>query len=149
MYQVKNMNEKEFMIARRILKLGSLLMNLRNSDVMKYGLTSSQSETLLFISSRETTNIRDLKEHFQVTHQAACRIVSRMKNNGLLDMEVSEEDRRERVLKLTPEAEEICRVLKRSGGGYGQLLLNGFSDERQDELYKMIEDMIGNLEGRN
>lgn len=70
------MDDLEFIIERKILKIGNTLLNTRSEDLKKYDLTPVQSETLLFYASAPGASILNLKEHLDISH-SGCSNASR------------------------------------------------------------------------
>ncbi|MZK51438.1 MarR family winged helix-turn-helix transcriptional regulator [Clostridium beijerinckii] len=137
---------KEFVITRKILKLGNQLINTRNEDFHFHDITAEQSETLQFFDVHKGSSASDLKKYLGVSHQAARNIIERMKKKELLYVEVSEEDARARLVYLTEKGQKVCKALKRDGTNMGQRLLNGLDSNERKQLLEMIEKMERNIE---
>ena len=45
--------DQDFIIERKIIKIGSHMLNTRSEDLKKFNLTSNQSESLLFFAQNE------------------------------------------------------------------------------------------------
>ena len=140
------MKNLEFLIERKILRLGNQLLNHRNDDLKAYDLTAEQSETLLFFDLHKEALILDLKEHLRISHQAARNIVERMKKKGLLYVEVSPNDARARHVFLTEKGQKICGSLKNSGTSVGHKLLEGISHEDRMWILSLLEKLSKNME---
>lgn len=132
------METLDFLIERKILKIGNRLSNTRDKDLNQYGLTPIQSEALLFYASNNGSPILDLKEWLDISHQAARSLVERLKLKGLLRMEISIEDGRYRKIYITKQGEEICASLKKQGGNVGQKLLSQLSQQEKGELLALL-----------
>lgn len=79
----------------------------------KEDLTPQQHQSLLVIraSPGEVANISRLAERLRVRHNTAVELANRLVRAGLVVRETSLEDRREVVLKLTPEGRSRLEVL--------------------------------------
>ena len=128
----------EFTIERRILKIGNEINNGRIEYLSQYDLTTSQSETLLFFDSNEGASATELKEHLNISHQAARNYVERLKLKGLICSEISENDGRAKKIKLTSEGQDVCNRLKNEGHNVGEELLKDFSLEDKETLLKLL-----------
>jgi len=139
------MQDENFIIERKILKIGNQLINTRNSDLKKYNLTASQSETLLFFDRLKGARVLDLKDYLKISHQAARNIVERMKLKDLFYVETSDEDARTKQVYLTDNGQSICNALKKRGTSIGEtMLINLSSDEKKtlSNLLDKISDKI-------
>ena len=132
------MDNINFLIERKIIKLGNLLISTRNKDLEDFGLTSNQSETLLFFSGHDGAMITDLKEHLKVSHQAAQKIVDRMREKHLLHIVPSKKDARAKNVYLTDDGRKLCTALKASGADVGQTLLSNLSEDEKSLLFSLL-----------
>lgn len=133
------MEDIDFLIERKIIRLGNSLISKRNADLKSFGLQSSQSETILFFSSHPFSTITELKNHLDVTHQAAQKIVEVLKKKNLLEVSVSAEDARERCVSLTGEGKKICSQLKNQGANAGKNLFTNLTEEEKHALFSLLE----------
>ncbi len=139
------MDALEFQIERLILKVGNTLNNIRTQDLSDNNLTSVQSETILFYAANAGCNIKDLATHLKITHQAAQKLVVKLKDKGILETSISAGDRRNICIRLTSDGAALCERLKKKGTSNGEILLKGFSyDEKQllAEYFARIEKNI-------
>lgn len=132
------MTDQDFQIERLILTIGNRLAADRTEDLKEFNLTPFQSETLLFYEAHPGSNIRELKERLQISHQAARNLVDRVREKGLLRLEASPEDRRAKCVFLTPEGEAICRSLQARGGEVGRDLLIDLTDDEKETLLTLL-----------
>lgn len=140
------MDTKEFLIERLILKTGNRINNIRNDDLKSSGLTSAQSETILYYSDHAGSNIKELAVHLKVTHQAARKLVDKLKSKGILEALVSREDKRYMRVFLTEEGKALCRELKKSGSSTGAGILEGFSESDREKLLEYMRRVEVNID---
>lgn len=141
------MDNTDFLIERLILKAGNTLSNIRIGDLQKYDLTPVQSETILFFSDHSGENIKDLAVHLKVTHQAARKIVDKLKKKEILRSAVSEEDKRATKISLTETGRTLCQSLLQEGTYNGTRLLLGFSDDERTQLLQFLQRIEQNITG--
>lgn len=121
--------------------------NARDEYLRKKNLTSAQSETLLFYFRNQGQNITDLKDHLQVTHQAARKLVEKLRAKEYLYILPSPKDARVAEIFLTEQGVEICTKLIKDGTRTAAGLLKGFSSEEKKKLESFlmrIEDNLAN-----
>lgn len=139
------MKDIEFLIERKILKIGNMLANTRSEDLNEYDLTPIQSETLLFYAANPGASILDLKEHLDISHQAARNLIERLKLKQLVYAETSSEDARYKKIYITEQGNRICDELTLRGSHVGQNLLKGISAEDKEELLRLLLEISNNL----
>ena len=142
------MDAIEFRIERLILKAGNALNNIRTKDLSDNNLTSVQSETILFYAANEGSNIKDLAAHLKITHQAARKLVVKLKEKGILETEISAGDRRNTCIRLTEGGSALCGKLKKKGTSNGEILLKGFSDNEKQLLAEYLVRIEKNITGK-
>lgn len=136
----------DFVIERLLLKIGNLSVNIRDENLKKRGLTSVQSETLLFFEKHEGASSAQLKDHLQISHQAARNLVERISKKDLLFIQSSTEDARRKDVYLTDQGKQLCHHLRQEGSCEGKRLLEGFTDEEKQILLNFLERMEKNVE---
>ena len=139
------MDRLEFRIERLLLKNGNLVNNIRDHDLKKDDMTSSQSEAILFYADHSGCSIKDLAVHLNISHQAARKLVDKLKEKHILAIQVSKEDKRYTNVSLTAEGQELSRRLKGNGFSVGEKMLNGFSAEEKGLLLNYMERIQLNL----
>lgn len=135
----------DFITERKILKIGSLLNNARAEDLSRNNITSSQSETLLFYFSNPGKSITDLKSHLQVSHQAAGKLVDKLRSKEYLRTGSSKKDARAAEIFLTSKGLELCAGLINSGLRAGAELLKDFSLAEKEKLVSSLMRMEENI----
>ena len=135
----------EFVITRRILRLSNLLINSTHEELVAFDLTYIQAEALLFFHKNIGAKALDLKEYFNISHQAARSIVERLCKKNYLYTQVSQKDGRAKQVFCTEEGDRICRTLKDFGNNDGQNLLQDVSEEDKARLLTLLQQMIHNI----
>ena len=129
---------KEYTLARLILRLANRIVKNRDRHVKELGL--------LFFLDRKDAVINDLKDHLGVTHQTARGIVQRMESKGLVQTRKSKEDGRYQVVSPTQAGWRTGSILLRNGIQTGSCLLHGLTTEQEEQLYQMLQVAMKNLE---
>ena len=114
--------------------MGNSINYIRTLDLKDTNITPTQSETILYYSSHPGRNIKDLAQYLNVTHQAARKLVDKLKAEGILNLTVSNEDRRFTSIFLTAEGEKLSKTLKGNGFSVGQRILTDFSEQEKEKL---------------
>ena len=132
------MENLDFVIERKILHIGNHLIAVRNKDLKGFGLTSSQSETLLFIERNEGASIVSLKNYLDVSHQAVQKTVGKLRECGLVTLTVSAKDARVKNVSLTKDGKNLCEKLKRAGALSGSTILEPLTKSEREKLLSLL-----------
>jgi DNA-binding MarR family transcriptional regulator len=128
----------EFDLQRQLIKLGNQLSSRRNADLTAHELTTSQSETLLYFANHPGYLISNLKDHLQVSHQAAQKTVMKLRQRQLLAARTSTIDARKHQLYLTAAGKQLATLLKQNGTLAGQQLLVNLTKKQKEQLAQLV-----------
>ena len=126
-------------MVRQFQRVGRLMMQGRDKDLEDLGLTSIQADALLFFDRYPNSQINGLRDHLNVSHQAACGLVDRMKTKGLLDVEVSGEDARAKTVSLSEIGRRVCDDLKMKGSSAGHAAFDCLTSDEIDGLAETLD----------
>ena len=118
-----------------------------NNSLRESGLTNVQLGTLIALEHAEghRLKMKDLEKIFKVSQPTITGIVDRLLEKGFVRTLKSPEDRRIRLVELTGEGLKKARheydVMKETD----LAMLNGLSEQEQDELHRMLLILRRNL----
>lgn len=121
-----------------ITQVSDGLMLARESEVKQFGITAVQAKVLgMLINHGRPVTIAGLSRRLQRKHNGVTALVNRMKKDGLLYTESSEEFKGQNVVGVTDRGEEI----------YGQvrnipLISAIFSHLTNKQKHGLIEKML-------
>lgn len=132
-YLIKNINDK--------LKVKA------DADLKRHNITLSQSRVFAFLNSKggQATQ-KEIEIFLEVSHPTVVGIVSRMERNGYVISYIDENDRRNKIVKLTKQAEALRMDMERSMIANEQKILTSFSNEDIKRLREMLLRIYKNLE---
>ena len=129
---IKNINEK---------------MKVRaDADLKRDNLTFSQGRVLIFLSSKggQATQ-KEIEDFLEVSHPTVVGIVSRMEQNGFLTTWIDGKDKRNKIVKLTEQAEAIGAYMEQHLKENEKTLLAPLSAEEIEQLKRMLLAIYNNL----
>lgn len=131
-YLIKNINDR--------LKVKA------DANLKQYHLTLTQSRVFAFLSNQggQATQ-KEIEVFLEVSHPTVVGIVSRMEQNGYVTCWQSE-DKRNKNVKLTPQAEAIGTDMEKDIQANEQRLLAPLSEEEQEKLREMLLAVYKNLD---
>lgn len=139
-------DDQEYLqLARKVQMIGRLMKANRDLDLESIGLTSSQSDAMIFIRSSPGCTINDLRAFLGVSHQAASALVDRMRNRGLLETMVLDGDRRSRVIIMTDAGKDLVSGIEQLGAKAGRNITGGMTEEEAEKLSESLDVMMSNL----
>ncbi len=117
-----------------------------DAELKKYRLTMSQCRVFAYLSSRggQATQ-KEIEVFLDVSHPTVVGIVSRMEQNGYVTCR-PDEDKRNKNVKLTPQAEAIDTDLQKNMQSSEQMLLAPLSPEDQKRLRELLLVVANHLE---
>lgn len=132
-YLIKNIHEK--------LKVKA------DADLKRYNLTLTQSRVLAFLNSQggQTTQ-KEIEVFLEVSHPTVVGIISRMEKNGYVTSWIDENDKRNKNVKLTKQAEALGIDMEQNIHDTEKKILASLSEEDVAHLREMLLEIYKNLE---
>ena len=111
-------------------------------------LSGPNGRIIRFLSEHEHSDVfqRDLEKEFGITRSTASRVLTLMEHKGLVVRTGVTHDARLKKLTLTDKARGINDMMKSHMEAMNQRLLEGFSDQEQEQLFAFIDRMQKNLQ---
>ena len=118
-----------------------------NNSLRESGLTNAQLGTLIVLEHTADARLKmkELEKVLHVSQPTAAGIVDRLEEKGLVRTEKSPEDKRIRLVEITPEGLKKARHEHDVLLDAQQLMLQGITKADQEKLQKMLLTMRENL----
>lgn len=105
-----------------------------------------QGQVLRFLDYREESEqavlIKDIEQELNITKSVASNLVKRMVQNGLVELEVSPNDKRAKYVRLTDKSRSQMKPIKSFFDRIDRGLLDGISEEK----LAVFEEVMGRLQ---
>ncbi len=105
-----------------------------------------QGQVLRFLDYREESEqavlIKDIEQELNITKSVASNLVKRMVQNGLVELEVSPNDKRAKYVRLTDKSRSQMKPIKSFFDRIDRSLLDGISEEK----LAVFEEVMGRLQ---
>ena len=105
-----------------------------------------QGQVIRFLDYREeseqTVLIKDIEQELNITKSVASNLVKRMVQNGLVELEVSPNDKRAKYVRLTDKSRSQMKQIKSFFDRIDRSLLDGISEEK----LAVFEEVMGRLQ---
>lgn len=132
-YLIKNINDK--------------LKAKADADLKHYNLTLTQSRVFAFLRHKggQATQ-KEIETFLEVSHPTVVGIVSRMEQNGHVTTRTDARDKRNKIVKLTRQAEELGIDMEHNILATEKKIISTLSDEDAERLREMLLIIYKNLE---
>ena len=109
-----------------------------DADLKHYNLTLAQSRVLTFLhfNGGQATQ-KEIEVFLDVSHPTVVGIVSRMEQNGHVTSWIDENDKRNKIVKLTGAAEALSTDMEHNISANEQKMLTFLSDEEIEQLIEV------------
>ena len=115
-----------------------------------------QGQVLRFLDRREheqeLTLIKDIEQELNITKSVASNLVKRMVQNGLVELEVSPNDKRAKYVRLTDKSRSQMKPIKSFFDRIDRSLLDGISEEKLavfEEVMGLLQANVDKMGGKN
>lgn len=132
-YLIKNINDK--------LKVNA------DADLKHFNLTLAQSRVLAFLNSKGgCATQKEIEVFLEVSHPTVVGIVSRMEQNGHVITWIDEADKRNKIVKLTEQAEILGKDMEQNIQNNERKMLTTLTSTEIEQLRRMLNVIYNNLE---
>ncbi|MGN1008042.1 MAG: MarR family winged helix-turn-helix transcriptional regulator [Butyricicoccus sp.] len=130
-----------------IKRIDEKLKARADADLKSHNLTLMQSAVLTFLFSREDSQAtqKEIEEHLGISHPAVTGIVSRMEQNGHVTTWMDPKNRRNKMVRLTPQAAALGEMMNSKRQHWEETMLRGFSPEETVQLKELLWRVTQNL----
>ena len=105
-----------------------------------------QGQVIRFLDYREESEqavlIKDIEQELNITKSVASNLVKRMVQNGLVELEMSPNDKRAKYVRLTDKSRSQMKPIKSFFDRIDRSLLDGISEEK----LAVFEEVMGRLQ---
>lgn len=134
--------------------IGYLLKNINDkmkikadADLKSYNLTFTQSRVCAFLEDcRGQATQKEIEVFLDVSHPTVVGIVSRLEQNGYVETYFDENDKRNKIVKLTRRAVDIGEEMQKHISENEKNLLSSLSQDEIRQLKRLLLILYGNLE---
>lgn len=88
----------------------------------------------------------DIAQNACVSKALVSRSVKELRENGLISASISEVDKREQKLSLTPEGEKAAQLIADANQNFYKVAFRRFEDNEKRVLQALLQLMLNNLD---
>jgi DNA-binding MarR family transcriptional regulator len=121
-----------------MMRVTDKLHRLEGENLAKYKLTPAQFGVLAHLSADDGITQQELSEMLFVTKGNVCGLIGRLEERGLVMRVNDPEDRRSNHLHLTPEGQELAKVVVPANEQFISDYMSVLSLEEQETLRALL-----------
>lgn len=136
---------RKYQTAHIIVRLGNAVIYRRNRLLKDLGLTSSQSDAILYILRRAPGEVcaRELMEELQLSQSTVAGILRRLEEKGLIERAIAAQDARRGVIRATVEGLCLEQRLRDLAARTQEDLLRDHERARAGAIFPAVEQGFG------
>lgn len=113
-----------------------------------YSIGYAQVMTLHFVSRRNGINQLELTHLLNLDKSSITSQLNSLEKNGYIIRVVSDDDARVRKIYITDKTRAIEESIHKVFNSWSEVLLQGFSDAEQKNIFLLLEKMLGNAHNK-
>ena len=119
-----------------------------NTSLRAQGLTMAQMWVLveLSLTPDRQMSLKEMERRLHVAQSTAAGIVARLEQKGFVEGYGDIQDRRIKMLRITPAGESCCQRADQNLAKTETLLLSGLTEAEQSILFDLLKRVVNNLE---
>lgn len=135
-------------LPRKMKLIVDVIKRKANSDLEAMDLTLAQHRTLVYLVRREghTAELKAIEREFRVSQPTVAGIAQRLEAKGYVESLQHPTDRRVKLIRLTPQGEELCRRSWEKMKKRSESMTAGIGLEELETLNRLLDVVYQNLE---
>ena len=135
-------------LALKLKRIDDSIKKKANNDLVEMDLTLVQHHTLVYLVHQEehTAELKAIEREFRVSQPTVAGIAQRLEAKGYVESMQHPTDKRVKMIRLTPQGEELCRrsweKMKTRMAG----MTAGLSEDELAELDRLLDVVYRNIE---
>jgi len=119
---------------------------IADDGLREFGFAVGQLPVLVSLKERKTLSQAELARIAQVEQPSMAQLLARMERDGLVERVPDPDDKRSRLISLTPLATRRLPKAKAVMDAHAQQVLEGFSAEDVAQLMALLTRLNANVE---
>ena len=105
--EVKQMDATQIPVGKLLYMIGKGYMTYVNRNLEEFGINTTQLHLLFEIAQHTNINQEMIATRCNVNKGAVARSIRKLEDNGLVKREIDENNRRQNILSLTKDGEDV------------------------------------------
>ena len=140
--------EQRYSCGALVKQIHDALEKDANNMMRPKGLTMAQFSVMMILREAEGLQapLKELERALHVAQSTAAGIVSRLEQKRYVTCYTSQEDRRIKMVRLTPEGLECCRQADQGMAEAESKIFSGMTQAEQDIFYVLLKKVRDSLQ---
>ena len=140
--------EQRYSCGALVKQIHDALEKDANNMMRPKGLTMAQFSVLMILREAEGLQapLKELERALHVAQSTAAGLVSRLEQKRYVTCYTSQEDRRIKMVRLTPEGLECCRQADQGMAEAESKIFSGMTQAEQDIFYVLLKKVRDSLQ---
>lgn len=119
-----------------------------NIEMKEMDLTKTQNDLIWFIKDNPGKKItqKDIEEGLKLKNPTITGVINRMEEKGFVTRRIDENNKKYRIIELTPKAHEKLREIKSKAIKIENRMSEGMTREEKNEFNRLLDLVLYNLE---
>ena len=105
--EIKQMDATQIPVGKLLYMIGKGYMTYVNRNLEEFGINTTQLHLLFEIAHHTNINQEMIATRCNVNKGAVARSIRKLEDNGLVKREIDENNRRQNILSLTKDGEDV------------------------------------------
>ncbi|MGV8979688.1 MarR family winged helix-turn-helix transcriptional regulator [Clostridium sp.] len=119
--------------------------NFVDVKLKKYNLNKVQAEVLLFLRDNNGAKLTEINELFLFNKATITKIITHLEKYNYVNRVVSESDRREKGIYLTPKGRNIFSSITEVLKGWEDILIDNIHNDDIEKIKCILAKMVNNV----
>lgn len=130
-----------------IKQINSTLEKNANNTLRKQDLTFAQVSALLAIRDfpEQSVSLKELEKILHVAQSTTAGIINRLEQKGLVTGFGDSQDKRIKLVRITPSGEKYCREAEQNMKEAEESLLSGLTETEQSIFNSLLQKVCATL----
>ena len=135
-------------LALKLKRIDDSIKKKANNDLVEMDLTLVQHHTLVYLVHQEehTAELKAIEREFRVSQPTVAGIAQRLEAKGYVEALGCPRDKRVKLIRLTPQGEELCRRSWEKMKTRMASMTAGLSENELTELDRLLDLVYRNIE---
>ena len=135
-------------LALKLKRIDDSIKKKANNDLVEMDLTLVQHQTLVYLVHQEghAAELKAIEREFRVSQPTVAGIAQRLEAKGYVKALSHPTDKRVKLIRLTPQGEELCARSWEKMKKRIQAMTAGLSPEELEELDRLLDVVYRNIE---
>ena len=122
-----------------------------NNDMKQLNLTRSQSDIIRYLDDNSDKKIfqKDIEKALKLKNPTVTGTLNRMEEKGFVIREIDDENKRNKIIKLTKKAHEAIEEIKLRVIETEEIMSKDLNNDEKKLLNKYLGQVLKNIEEKN